>query len=97
MSGCFELSCTKNFSAQSDPVWFCASDNKRLEHIHSLSGCCQQMWLDGREACAVTERVCAVTERACAVTERVCAVTERACAVTERACAVTERACAVTW
>ena len=25
------LSCPKNFSAQSDPVLFCASDNKRLE------------------------------------------------------------------
>ena len=29
--GCFALSCPKNFSAQSDPVLFSASDNKRLE------------------------------------------------------------------
>ena len=31
MPGCFALSCPKNFSAQSDPVLFFASDNKRLE------------------------------------------------------------------
>ena len=31
MPSCFALSCPKNFSAQSDPVLFCASDNKRLE------------------------------------------------------------------
>ena len=31
MPGCFALSCPKNFSAQSDPVLFYASDNKRLE------------------------------------------------------------------
>ena len=31
MPGCFALSCPKNFSAQSDPVLFCASDNKIFE------------------------------------------------------------------
>ena len=31
MSGCFVSSCPKNFRAQSDPVLFCASDNKRLK------------------------------------------------------------------
>ena len=28
--GCCAVPCPKNFSAQSDPVLFCASDNKRL-------------------------------------------------------------------
>src|SRR4029434_10119098 len=28
--GCCVVPCPKNFSAQSDPVSFCASDNKRL-------------------------------------------------------------------
>src|SRR4029434_1042228 len=28
--GCFVVPCPNNFSAQSDPVSFCASDNKRL-------------------------------------------------------------------
>ena len=31
MVGCCAVSCLKNFSAQSDSVLFCASDNKRLE------------------------------------------------------------------
>ena len=31
MPGCFALSRPKNFSAQSDPLLFCASDNKRFE------------------------------------------------------------------
>ena len=31
MLGCCAVSCLKNFSAQSDSVLFCASDNKRLE------------------------------------------------------------------
>ena len=35
MPGRFALSCPKNFIAQSDPVLFCASDNKRLELEHS--------------------------------------------------------------
>src|SRR4029434_6126639 len=30
MVGCCVVPCPKNFSAQSDPVSFCASDNKRL-------------------------------------------------------------------
>src|SRR4029434_8763311 len=30
MVGCCAVPCPKNFSAQSDPVSFCASDNKRL-------------------------------------------------------------------
>ena len=30
---CIVLSCPKNFSAQSDPVLFCASDIKRLEQV----------------------------------------------------------------
>ena len=30
MVGCCAVPCPKNFSAQSDPVAFCASDNKRL-------------------------------------------------------------------
>ena len=30
MVGCGAVPCLKNFSAQSDPVSFCASDNKRL-------------------------------------------------------------------
>src|SRR4029434_7143250 len=30
MVGCCAVPCPKNFSAQSDPVLFCASDNKRL-------------------------------------------------------------------
>ena len=30
MVGCCAVSCPKNFSDQSDPVSFCASDNKRL-------------------------------------------------------------------
>ena len=39
ISGCFALSCPKNFRAQSDPVLFCASDNKRLELCTSVSMC----------------------------------------------------------
>ena len=31
MLGCCAVSCYKNFSAQSDPVLFCASDNKILK------------------------------------------------------------------
>ena len=30
MPGCFAWSCPKNFSAQSDLMLFCASENKRL-------------------------------------------------------------------
>ena len=30
MVGCCAVPCPKNISAQSDPVSFCASDNKRL-------------------------------------------------------------------
>src|SRR4029434_199103 len=30
MVGCCVVPCPKNFSAESDPVSFCASDNKRL-------------------------------------------------------------------
>ena len=30
MVGCCAVPCPKSFSAQSDPVSFCASDNKRL-------------------------------------------------------------------
>ena len=38
MPGCFALCCPKNFSAQSEPVLFCASDNKRLEHSNATPG-----------------------------------------------------------
>ena len=38
MPGCFALCCPKNFSAQSDPVLFCASDNKRLEYCVHVYG-----------------------------------------------------------
>ena len=37
MIGCCAVSCHKNFSAQSDSVLFCASDNKRLELEVDLS------------------------------------------------------------
>src|SRR4029434_3778630 len=35
MVGCCAVPCPKNFSAQSDPVSFCASDNKRLVTCNS--------------------------------------------------------------
>ena len=48
MTGCFALSCPKNFSAQSDPVLFCASDNKRLElvcvYLHDVCVCTFMIW-----------------------------------------------------
>src|SRR4029434_9287781 len=42
MVGCCAVPCPKNFSAQSDPVSFCASDNKRLvthTHTHTHTQC----------------------------------------------------------
>ena len=35
MVGCCAVPCPKNFSAQSDPVSFCASDNKRLVTVYN--------------------------------------------------------------
>ena len=39
MVGCCVVPCHKNFSAQSDPVSFCASDNKRLVTCNNAAGC----------------------------------------------------------
>ena len=36
MVGCCAVPCLKNFSAQSDPVSFCASDNKRLVTCNTI-------------------------------------------------------------
>src|SRR4029434_4321575 len=40
MVGCCVVPCPKNFSAQSDPVSFCASDNKILDLTDVLLALC---------------------------------------------------------
>ena len=54
MPGCFALSCPKNFSAQTDPVLFCASDNKSLE--------LEAVQLEGRRQCSWREGDCSWRE-----------------------------------
>ncbi len=49
MLGCCAASCHKNFSAQSDSVLFCASDNKRLEleqDLHKKSRFTQKLFTE---------------------------------------------------
>ena len=58
MVGCCAVPCPKNFSAQSDPVSLCASDNKILDLTDVLLALCAVVLENSLGPCQLLNSMC---------------------------------------